>query len=89
MIVPLLHMESDDMRRECQKTYSINACITLLKMKQDSQIQTLEAKLQKRLDEKFLVEQRITRLRQNVVILENKIDRIKILINDKTVPNEI
>lgn len=48
----------------------------------------LEAKLQKRLDEKLLIEQRIQRLRQSVILLENKIDRITILLNEKPVCNE-
>jgi hypothetical protein len=48
----------------------------------------LEAKLQKRIDEKLHIEQRIQRLRKNAVILENKIDRIKILLHDKSVQSE-
>ena len=55
-------------------------------MKPNSQTQMLEqmleAKLQKRIDEKLHIEQRIQRLRKNAVILENKIDRIKILVHE-------
>ena len=57
-------------------------------MKPNSQTQMLEAKLQKRIDEKLHIEQRIQRLRKNAVILENKIDRIKILLHDKSVQSE-
>lgn len=57
-------------------------------MKQDLQTQVLQAKLQKRLDEKLLIEARIRRLRQKAVSLENKIDRITIKLNEP-IPNEV
>lgn len=57
-------------------------------MKQDLQTQVLQAKLQKRLDEKLLIEARIRRLRQKAVSLERKIDRITIKLNEP-IPNEV
>lgn len=50
--------------------------------KQDSTHQQLEAKLRKRLDEKAILASQIQRLRQKIVLLENRIDRITILLND-------
>jgi len=51
--------------------------------KQDSTHQQLEAKLRKRLDEKAILASQIHRLRQKIVLLENRIDRITILLNDQ------
>ena len=52
-------------------------------MNQESVLQTLEARRQKRVDEKSLLQTRIANLKNKVSILEDHINQLTNILNDK------
>ena len=52
-------------------------------MNQESVLQTLEARRQKRVDEKSLLQTRIANLKNKVSILEDHINHLTNILNDK------
>tara|TARA_Y100000114_G_C11627530_1_gene262777 strand:- start:100 stop:279 length:180 start_codon:yes stop_codon:yes gene_type:complete len=58
-------------------------------MNQESVLQTLEARRQKRVDEKALIQARIENLSKKVSILEDHINHLTNILNDrKPIPSE-
>ena len=58
-------------------------------MNQESVLQTLEARRQKRVDEKALIQARIENLSKKVSILEDHINHLTTILNDrKPIPSE-
>ena len=58
-------------------------------MNQESVLQTLEARRQKRVDEKALIQARIENLKKKVSILEDHINHLTTILNDqRPIPSE-